>query len=730
MRSSSVFSSTTHVRESRVGALRADRVRLARHLLEQEVEAAPDRPAGPAAASGLRNCSTWLRSRTISSVTSMRSAASASSWCRRASSITPISASSWRARRRSRSRTACCDVARARLERARTAPAEAREPRVEVARQRRALRRAHGGERVERGVERGSTAPRSSSPGHSGSISRATPGSASSSALPQSSRTRPRSAPARARRAGTRAPPRDRPRGAAPAPPLGRAHAAVDLAALEALLDARAQLVLEARERCGAGARARRGGAGSPSASRPRRPRRRRRKEALPKPVMLWIIARPAPPPAPRAAAAFTSSALAVAVPTFPTTTPDAAFAITAASNSERARAQRQRQRGDRGVAGALHVEHLARRRRHVHARRRRPRTATCRPARASPPPRLRRSCGAAAPPRGAGRRGCGSDTPESGSASRRLGLSSAAPFQGDEVGLRIDRHRHAAPRGSGASRRRATPPRQHALAVVLARSRRETRGSAASRPRAAARGRPRGGSGSAVSRSKRTICCVRAITRVLRVVGRPGTTDDALRRDAEILEQLDQAAPGGVVADHRAALDRAAERHHVAHRVGRAAEHHRLVAHVHHRHRRLRAHALDLAPHVLVEHQVADHEQAHAREARRSGARGDGGRVGAWARHGTRRCPRARSESQPCRGSVQRPGGRVQRRAALGTRGVAGAPPVASARDARTPHPDPLRRAGGGDLHADRAGGDQRDPAGPQPGPRARRADRTRASR
>ena len=69
------------------------------------------------------------------------------------------------------------------------------------------------------------------------------------------------------------------------------------------------------------------------------------------------------------ASSAATSCAVAVAVPSLPTTMPAARFARCTAAASPRSGGQRQRQRRHHRVAGAGHVEHLARPRRVVQGR-------------------------------------------------------------------------------------------------------------------------------------------------------------------------------------------------------------------------------------------------------------------------------------------------------------------------------------------------------------------------
>ena len=89
-----------------------------------------------------------------------------------------------------------------------------------------------------------------------------------------------------------------------------------------------------------------------------------------------------------------------------------------------------------------------------------------------------------------------------------------------------------------------------------------------------------------------------------------------ARRLHAELLQQVHDVTAGRVVAHDGAEPALRAHRHHVAHHVAGAAERTRFAPHVHHRHRRFGAHALDVAPQVLVEHHVAHDEQAHALEA------------------------------------------------------------------------------------------------------------------
>ena len=165
-----------------------------------------------------RNCSTWLRSRTSSSVTSSRSAAITISWCRRASSIRPTSCPSCCARLRSRSRTASCTSPErcSRNSASRDHALEAR--RAGRARARRPPPRAS--RRAPRAPSRpsASSPSRSSAAGSSGSTKRATPGSESTLATLELAAHALRLAQRRAPRAGTAGPRRGRSRAGSPWP--------------------------------------------------------------------------------------------------------------------------------------------------------------------------------------------------------------------------------------------------------------------------------------------------------------------------------------------------------------------------------------------------------------------------------------------------------------------------------------------------------------------------------
>ena len=94
------------------------------------------------------------------------------------------------------------------------------------------------------------------------------------------------------------------------------------------------------------------------------------------------------------------------------------------------------------------------------------------------------------------------------------------------------------------------------------------------------------------------------------------GSDEQTARIDAEVLDQVGGAQAGGVVSHDGTEGGGAAQGHDVARDVGGAPEDDGLLAHVHHGDRRLRAHALDLAPHVFVEDEVSHHQQPHLPEA------------------------------------------------------------------------------------------------------------------
>ena len=115
------------------------------------------------------------------------------------------------------------------------------------------------------------------------------------------------------------------------------------------------------------------------------------------------------------------------------------------------------------------------------------------------------------------------------------------------------------------------------------------------------------------VSKSMRSSCCWRPITRSLTVVGIAASRVQA-GANAGRVEQPRQAPAGLVVADHR--QQRAPRRRapRVARDVGGAAGTLLAALDLHHRHRRLRRDARDVAEPVAVEHHVADHQHARPR--------------------------------------------------------------------------------------------------------------------
>ena len=116
--------------------LRAGRVHLAVHLLDEEVELAS---GGLARGEQRRACATWLPEPISSSVTSVRSASSATSWARRAgSSAMPRASSATRSSSRARWWSTACGESAA----TRAASASTVEPAGQIASERRPSRRA------------------------------------------------------------------------------------------------------------------------------------------------------------------------------------------------------------------------------------------------------------------------------------------------------------------------------------------------------------------------------------------------------------------------------------------------------------------------------------------------------------------------------------------------------------------------------------------------------------
>ena len=110
----------------------------------------------------------------------------------------------------------------------------------------------------------------------------------------------------------------------------------------------------------------------------------------------------------------------------------------------------------------------------------------------------------------------------------------------------------------------------------------------------------------------------MRATTRVLVVVGRPASGEEAVIGEPLLGQLGANRVAMGVVTHHAHEPDLGAERGDIGGDIGGAAQGHAGLAHVHHGDRRLGRQSVGVAEQVAVEHDVAhDHDALSPRSRR-----------------------------------------------------------------------------------------------------------------